>query len=366
MSNGKNGESFGYGCTGSALGSLYNGRGLTAPSSVAGAVAGTFKGFASLQPNYYWTNTPSDSVGFFSFTFASGWRGANIGLDVPNRPPAASFFYVLPMLDGNAGIPGTIYDSASNKSWLADGNIGGNMALMNTFGLSQCNGLGSAMSLPCVNGNGTMTQTSAEALIDAMNTVVINGKVGYLGETHWRLPPSTEPITCHYAACADDPFGDPLASLYYNLLGLNAGDSVAGYYTSGVGPFFDAQPYLYWSCQAENAQGSALGSVCSLLPQCTTTTQPHPCAEDMEWSFNFGEGLQGTTEELADLFVTAFSSSTVPEPTGGVLLMSGLGILAVMRRPRPKRKTDPRTAWGSVLGGDQLAWDLAHALGRDC
>src|SRR4029077_15027482 len=87
MNNGNNGESFGYGCTGSALGSLYKAMGLTAPASVAGAAVGTFKGFANLQPNLYWSNTPSDPVGFFTFSMASGWRGANIGLDVPNRNP---------------------------------------------------------------------------------------------------------------------------------------------------------------------------------------------------------------------------------------------------------------------------------------
>jgi hypothetical protein len=354
MSFGKNGESFGYGCTGSALGSLYSAIGLTAPSSVAGAVGGTFKGFANLQPNYYWSGTPSDSVGFFTFSFANGWRGANIGLDVAGRNPAANFFYVLPMLDGNPGIPGTIYDPVSGKSWLADGNI----AATNSFGLAQCSGLGSATSAPCVNADGTMTETSAEALINAMNSVVNNdGTIGYLGETHWRLPPSIQPVSCHDSVCTLDSSENPLASLYYNLLGLNAGNSVASYYTSGIGPFFNAQPYLYWSCQAENAQGSALNSVCSLLPQCTTTTQPNPCAADMEWSFNLGDGLQGTDEEATDLFVTAFSPSTVPEPAGWALLMSGLSILAVTRRPRPKRKTDNKPRPSPECDGRQPRYE---------
>ncbi len=191
MSTGPHGESFGYGCAGSALGSLYRSMGLIAPGSAAGPVTGDFEGFDNLQPNLYWTDTIG-AAGIFTFSFATGWRGANQGRDTAGKNPVANFFYVLPMLDGDPGVPGVIYDSDSNKSFLADGNI----AASNTFGLPTCDGLGDATSAPCVNADGRMTQTSAEAFVQAMKAT------SYLGQSGWKLPPSTQLDNCHYAVCA--------------------------------------------------------------------------------------------------------------------------------------------------------------------
>ena len=302
MSTGPHGESFGYGCAGSALGSLYQSMGLIAPGSAAGPVTGDFEGFDNLQPNLYWTDTIG-AAGVFTFSFATGWRGANQGRDTAGKNPVANFFYVLPMLDGDPGVPGVIYDSDSNKSFLADGNI----AASNTFGLPTCDGLGDATSAPCVNADGRMTQTSAEAFVQAMKAT------SYLGQSGWKLPPSTQLDNCHYAVCASPASNNPLASLFYNGLGLSGGSSVAAYYTDDVGPFSNVQPYLYWSCQAASSQGPALRSACSAIPQCTPFSAP-PCAADMEWSFNFGDGFQGTDEEANDLFVTAFSPNGKAPP----------------------------------------------------
>ena len=105
FSTGPHGESFGYECTGSAIGSLYSGLGLIAPDSAAGPVSGSVTlnsvTFNNLQPNYYWSDTSGGGNGFHTFSFATGWRGSNIGANVdPTKNPSANFFYLLPMLNG--------------------------------------------------------------------------------------------------------------------------------------------------------------------------------------------------------------------------------------------------------------------------
>ena len=335
---GPHGESFGYGCSGSPLGSVYfNGLGLSAPSSVVGPTQGTIGAFTNLQPNIYWTATAAaaSNNGFHTFSFATGWRGANQGANPsdPSKGPIANFFYVLPMLHGQVNVPGTVFDPAAGVTWLADGNI----AAQNTFGLPLCSGLGSASSAPCVNANGTMTQTSAQAFIAAMNNFVNpDTSIGYLHQRNWELPPSSEAPNCLYSACAANAAEDPLASLYYNFLGLDPGSSVADPSTASNSPFFDLQPNLYWSCQAANDHGSASLSACSPNPQCSPLTDPNPCANDMEWSFNFIDGFQGTDNETNDLFVTAYYVDAVPEPLTLSLFGAGIAGAAAMRRRKNK------------------------------
>ena len=71
-------------------------------------------------------------------------------------------------------------------------------------------------------------------------------------------------------------------------------------------------------------QSPTAQSLCSPYPQCSPTTQPSPCANDMEWSFSFGDGFQGTDEEVNSLFVTAYYVDSVPEPPTLALLGAGL------------------------------------------
>ena len=348
LSRGKDKERFGYQCTGSALGDLYYNRmGLKAPASAAdasqdrggGKPIALRRAFKNLQANYYWSSTSGDKggapkVGFFTFSFANGWRGSNIGSDL-NSEPAASYFYVLPMLNGKVIIPGVVYDPNANVSWLADGNL----AASNKMGLRQCKGL-PAKGAPettcheaCVNANGTMTQSSAQCFITNMNTQSFGGQKGYLGQTQWQLPSSSEG-ECLYNACATQASKDPLASLYYNLLGLKAGDSVAAISTGMIHGFKNVQPYLYWSCAAaEPPKGSPLIAPCSPTPQCTPAQgSPCPGTGPMEWSFNFGIGLQGTDDMRMAIFVTAVS----PGPDSAPACEAGKPCPPHTLKPRPK------------------------------
>ena len=93
---GPQGNSFGFGCTLNALGSLYyNGLGLKPPNTAApipNEAAGPFNNF---QPDLYWSQSPGMG-GNATFSFNSGFQGANT---------VDNFLYVLPMIPGK--IPGT-------------------------------------------------------------------------------------------------------------------------------------------------------------------------------------------------------------------------------------------------------------------
>lgn len=96
---GPHGEPFGYNCTGSALGSLYYvSFGLQEPNSAVAnsqIQVGPFKNF---QAYLYWSKSPAidPKQGFVSFSFISGFQGANV---------FRNYLYVLPMFKGK--LPGT-------------------------------------------------------------------------------------------------------------------------------------------------------------------------------------------------------------------------------------------------------------------
>jgi hypothetical protein len=281
---GPNGSNFGFGCTASAFGSLWNALGLKAPDTAVPIPSNTVGPFSNFQPYLYWSQSGAPPpAGNFTFSFATGWQGANT---LPN------FLYVLPMLPGK--LPGTppatgnglqinpggqtVYDPVTNITWLANANL----AATNTFGLPTCTD--PTTPAICVAPDGAMTFAAASQFIGNMNT--FNG-VGYLDQTNWQLP--TIASGCPGYNCAGNQ--NPMGNLFYGQLNFSQGMTVVTAPNIDVGPFNNIQPYLYWSCQAATIQ-----DVC----------QPGGPVPNQEWSFSLGSGFEGTDLLANDLYVTAY------------------------------------------------------------
>ncbi len=277
---GPNGDSFGFGCTAGALDSLYNALGLKSPNTAVPIPAGTIGPFTNIQPYLYWSQSSAGpSQGNLTFSFATGWVGANT---LPN------FLYIWPMIP--TGLPGTpaasgnglrisadqhtVYDPMTNTTWLADANI----AATNTFGLPRC--ADPTTPAVCVASDGAMTYDSAVQFIAAMNAAA------YLGQKNWQMPGIAS--NCSNYGCAGSQ--NAMGNLYYSQLGFVAGSSFPVPNISS-GPFSNLQPYLYWTCS-----GASVRSACS-------TNGP---IANQEWSYSFGSGFQGTDVLANRLFVTAY------------------------------------------------------------
>jgi uncharacterized protein (TIGR03437 family) len=292
---GPTGQNFGFGCTAGALDTIYNSVGLKPPNTAVPIPANTVGPFGNVQPYLYWSQSVSSagaSSGNATFSFATGWQGANT---LPN------LLYLWPMIRGK--LPGTpaatgtglqvnsggatVYDPVTNITWLANANL----AATNAFGLPLCT-TPTAPSL-CVAQNGAMTWNSASQYIANLNTAV------YLGQTNWQAP--TISTTCPGYGC--EGTDNPMGNLFYDQFGLAAGAAAVATPNISVGPFNNLQPYLYWSCVGNTIQNSC---------------QSAGPAANFEESYSFGAGFQGTDLLANTLFVTAYfvgmrTSGTGPE-----------------------------------------------------
>jgi hypothetical protein len=274
---GQHGNSFGFGCTGSALGSLYyTALGLTAPDTavpIPDQAAGSFHNF---QPYLYWSGSSGGNSpdGFATFSFNTGFQGANT---------AQNYLYVLPMIPH--AIAGhheeTVFDSKTRITWPADANLAASM----TFDIPFC----TAPDVPkkCINQqDGSMTKDAADEFIVRMKSYK---GVSYLDQPDWQLP-AVDP-TCPSFGCRGDR--NPLGNLYYDpaQLGLTQGTPVVATPDLPVGPFHNVQPYLYWACQGESFEARC---------------HPGGPAPNFEWSFSFGSGFLGTDILQNNLYVTAY------------------------------------------------------------
>jgi hypothetical protein len=278
---GPSGNSFGFGCTLSALATLYNGLGLRAPNTAVPIPINTVGPFSNVQPYLYWSQSsgPPPS-GNYTFSFATGWQGANT---LPN------YLYALPMIAGK--LPGTpaasgtglqvnpggqtVYDPMTNITWLANANL----AATNKFSLPVCTDpLTPAL---CVASSGAMTYASAAQFITNMNTAI------YLGQANWQLP--TIDSSCPGYNCGGAL--NPMGNLFYTQLALSQGMSAVPPSSIAVGAFHNLQPYLYWTCGAATIQGAC------------DAAGPAP---NFQWSFSFGGGFQGTDLLQNDLYVTVY------------------------------------------------------------
>ena len=269
--------SFGVGCANSAMSSLYTSLGFQFPDTAVPIPANSVGPFINFQPYLYWSGTSNgrgtNSNGYYTFSFNSGWQGGNLD---------AFYMYALPMIPGQvagtyhaAGV-GTlqvsndgklVYDPVADVTWLANANL----AASKSFG-AQCTGNDGK---PCIDADGSMSQTTAEAWILGMNAD--NGGAGWLGQTAWQLPPTVDAdIACNPDFGCD---ASPMGELFYDQLGLSAGTSVTTTPDIAVGPFNNIQPYLYWSCE---------GASNSRAP-CFVNGPAH----DFEYSFFFRKRLCG-------------------------------------------------------------------------
>jgi hypothetical protein len=288
---GRHGESFGFNCSASALGSLYYvSLGLREPDSAVQSSRNQVGLFRNFQPYLYWSSSPAadPKQGFVSFSFNTGFQGANV---------FRNYLYVLPMIAGK--LPGTpaapnnrlqanpggttVYDPIARVTWLADANL----ASRETFGIAE------------INPDGAMDHETAVRWVQALNQA--DGGRGYLGHTNWDLPETGPPDpSCSLRGTTGfGCTGSALGALFYQQLGLHPGDSVIAPSVAYVGPFYDLQPYLYWACAGQ--PGS---------PAC----RPNGPAEGFEWNFSFGNGFQGTNLDQNDLYVMVYYPDASAEP----------------------------------------------------
>jgi hypothetical protein len=290
---GRHGESFGFNCSASALGSLYYvSFALREPDSVVQAMTNTTGPFKNFQPYLYWSKSPAadPKQGFVSFSFNTGFQGANVW---------RNHLYVLPMINGKLAAtptaagehlqvnPGgqTVYDPIAQVTWLADANL----ASKQTLGVAG------------INQDGSMDHVTAVQWINAMNKA--EGGRGYLGQTGWDLPETgaSDPSCSLKGTTGFGCVSSAMGGLFYRQLRLQPGESVVAQAATHVGPFYDVQPYLYWSCE-----GATVRSAC----------QSNGPAERFEWNFSFGNGFEGTNLVGNDLYVMVYyPGSPADQPT---------------------------------------------------
>src|SRR6202521_1578049 len=331
---GPHGESFGFGCTASAFGSLWNALGLKAPNTAVPIPSNTVGPFSNFQPYLYWSQSPSPPpAGNFTFSFATGWQGANT---LPN------FLYALPMIPGK--LPGTppatgntlqvnpggqtVYDPVTNITWLANANL----AATNTFGLSACTD--PTTPALCVAPDGAMTFASASQFIVNMNA--FNG-AGYLGQSNWQLPPIGSNCPGYNCTGVQNPMGN----LFYDQLHSSQEITAVPTPNSAVGPFHNIQPYLYWTCGA-----ATIPDAC----------QPNGPAPNFEWSFSFGSGFEGTDLLANDLYVTAYFIGPPTPPPGPPTISLSNSQLQFWDYTAQGSLTPPQAVGVSNSGGGTLTW----------
>jgi Protein of unknown function (DUF1566) len=214
------------------------------------------------------------------------------------------------------------YDDVLDITWLANANL----ADTNDFGVAG------------INANGSMTWSTAQSWIGAMNAA------NYLGTNTWRLP-TVEPLngstfnyTGSYNGSTDagsnqseqgtayaGSTGSEMAHLFYNTLNnkgycdplLSTGgicsSPQAGWGLSNVGPFSNFQSKDYWS-GTEYAPNTSYA-----------------------WRFNFFDGNQNMGGSKASHMYSAWavrSGDIAPVPVPGAIWLFGgaVGLLGYVRR----------------------------------
>ena len=294
-----NTDNFGAQCTGGAMGNLYGvGLARTYPDSTAPLFVNFVWPFFNLHPGLYWTSDSDPKAGEVTFSFNTGVKGANT--------TKYNFLHVLPVTTSVLGPlpPGkgvtpyffgrgagrAVYDSNTGLSWALDANLPAleNFGFNATTTITADNAMapnpptnGGTLTLPMINHDGTIyfdavdPKSTTPGWISAMNAAK------YAGYSKWTLPSEIQ-----------------IAQLYADM-GVAVGDTRLEWpFTSG--PFTHLQPGFYWGCAREAGSSSA---VCDL----TQNAPPNPkYSGNMEWSFNFDDGFEGTDQDNKMFYVMVY------------------------------------------------------------
>ena len=297
--SGKNLNSFGENCSGSAYGSLFYVAWKQHYGETVALETGPMRGgFKNLQPTLYWygNKTRDDTLkkeknGYNSFSFSNGWQGGNVDHHA---------MYVLPMLAGqvdpkSAAGKATIWDRTGNPlvagktgiSWLADANVAGDPAFLQAV---KATGLK-------INKDGSMDHETAAQLI----TLMQNNK--YLQRSDWMLP-LADTTHCQMNDKTGKTGGyncsvSGMGHLYYDVFKQSIGSSVAQPADiPEVKPFLNVQPSLYWACMADTPRSNPhAGNLCSATPT---------AAQGYAFSFDMGNGFTDTTLLPSDLYLMVY------------------------------------------------------------
>jgi hypothetical protein len=180
-------------------------------------------------------------------------------------------------------------------TWLANANY----AVTQKFG-AQCTfpGPQANLNFECINGDGSMSHTTAVAWIAGMNAHVAAPGApppGFLGSSQWKLPPIDVADPCMHPNfnCTNSPMGH----LFYEL-GLTQGEPAVP--TPNLMNNTHLQPYLYWSC----VEDAAVPRACDYADH---------AALGLEFTFSFGNGYLGTTVVRANNYVMVYFRQTTLE-----------------------------------------------------
>lgn len=294
-----NTDNFGAQCTGGAMGNLYGvGLARTYPDSTAPLFVNFVWPFFNLHPGLYWTSDSDPKAGEVTFSFNTGVKGANT--------TKYNFLHVLPVTTSVLGPlpPGkgvtpyffgrgagrAVYDSNTGLSWALDANLPAleNFGFNATTTITADNAMapnpptnGGTLTLPMINHDGTIyfdavdPKSTTPGWISAMNAAK------YAGSSKWTLPSEIQ-----------------IAQLYADM-GVAVGDTRLEW-PFPSGPFTHLQPGFYWGCAREAGSSSA---VCDL----TQNAPPNPkYSGNMEWSFNFDDGFEGTDQDNKMFYVMVY------------------------------------------------------------
>jgi hypothetical protein len=288
-------------CTGSALGNLYSvGLGLAFSNSVVPRFGDTAGPFQNLQPGLYWTNESGGGAGEQTFSFLTGLSGTNTTkynyfyllprlAAAPSNSPPPSGRGVLPYTSGLAAGK-AVYDSNTQLTWLLDANLAASQDL-GIAGTAEVKGNNACVPAadcdffePLVNASGAMLfgDTATTAWLGQLNGM---NPSGYAGESTWALPST----------------GD-LKTLYDHLV-MPAQALVS---QTSVGPFQHLQPFFYWACVPYDPSGNRIGSSRSPCDFSMHAGKNPNGGADMEWSYNFDTGFQGTDLNTKQFYVMIY------------------------------------------------------------